>query len=206
MRWRCTRDHYLTSWQSHATGPVNDSGCRLTAVAHQRVHCHWLTTLHCVLAVTRRLHCTDGCTTGWVNYGNETSKALDRSSRDSYNVIRLTRCGAFDRIYKKNFYLFILFTVGSTWSRGMTKLDRFQKLYKTLSTLLYSIYFFIYYMNIQNVSCSWLCNRLHNRLYNRLNRLQSVNGLLVRWWHSNSQYKNSTWRWVFPCFTFTTNS
>jgi len=41
---------------------------------------------------------------------------------------------------------------------------------KTLQT---SVYLFIYYMNIQNVSSSRLYNQLYNQLYNRL---QSVNG------------------------------
>ena len=38
---------------------------------------------------------TVGCTTGWVNYANERSQAaLDRSSQDAYDVIRLTRSEA----------------------------------------------------------------------------------------------------------------
>ena len=38
------------------------------------------------------LHISAGCTTGWVNYANELSQAaLERSSQDAYNVIRLTR-------------------------------------------------------------------------------------------------------------------
>jgi len=45
--------------------------------------------------VTRCLHFTAGCTTGWVNYANEPSQAaLERSSQDAYNVIRLTRSKA----------------------------------------------------------------------------------------------------------------
>jgi len=36
-----------------------------------------------------------GCTTGWVNYANEPSQAaLERSSQDAYDVIRLTRSKA----------------------------------------------------------------------------------------------------------------
>ena len=43
-------------------------------------------------ALTRRLHFTAGCTTGWVNYANERSQAaLERSSQDADDVIRLTR-------------------------------------------------------------------------------------------------------------------
>jgi len=38
---------------------------------------------------------TAGCTTGWVNYANEPSQAaLERSSQDAYDVIRLTRSKA----------------------------------------------------------------------------------------------------------------
>ena len=45
--------------------------------------------------VTRCLHFTAGCTTGWVNYANERSQAaLERSSQDAYDVIRLTRSKA----------------------------------------------------------------------------------------------------------------
>jgi len=50
------------------------------------------------LSVTRCLHFTTGCTTvcvnttGWVNYANERSQAaLERSSQDADDVIRLTR-------------------------------------------------------------------------------------------------------------------
>ena len=36
-----------------------------------------------------------GCTTGWVNYANEPSQAaLERSSQDAGDVIRLTRSKA----------------------------------------------------------------------------------------------------------------
>ena len=38
---------------------------------------------------------TTGCTTGWVNYANEPSQAaLERSSQDVYDVIRLARSKA----------------------------------------------------------------------------------------------------------------
>jgi len=38
---------------------------------------------------------TAGCTTGWVNYANESSQAaLERSSQDADDVIRLTRSKA----------------------------------------------------------------------------------------------------------------
>jgi len=44
---------------------------------------------------TRCLHFTAGCTTGWVNYANEPSQAaLERSSQDAYDIIRLTRSKA----------------------------------------------------------------------------------------------------------------
>jgi len=36
-----------------------------------------------------------GCTTGWVNYANEPSQAaLEQSSQDAYDIIRLTRSKA----------------------------------------------------------------------------------------------------------------
>jgi len=45
--------------------------------------------------LTRCLHFTAGCTTGWVNNANERSQAaLERSSQDAYVVIRLTRSKA----------------------------------------------------------------------------------------------------------------
>ena len=38
---------------------------------------------------------TTSCATGWVNYANEPSQAaLERSSQDAYDVIRLTRSKA----------------------------------------------------------------------------------------------------------------
>ena len=38
---------------------------------------------------------TAGCTTGWVNYANQPSQAaLERSSQDACDVIRLTRSKA----------------------------------------------------------------------------------------------------------------
>ena len=68
--------------------------------------------------VTRCLHFTAGCTTGWANYANERSQAaLERSSQDAYDVIRLTRSKAavwtvdyvarLIEIFEKNFYLFL---------------------------------------------------------------------------------------------------
>jgi len=46
-------------------------------------------------SLTRCLHFTAGCTTGWVNYANESSQAaLERSSQDACDVIRLTRSKA----------------------------------------------------------------------------------------------------------------
>ena len=45
--------------------------------------------------LTQCLHFTAGCTTGWVNYANERSQAaLERSSQDACDVIRLTRSKA----------------------------------------------------------------------------------------------------------------
>jgi len=42
-------------------------------------------------SVKVRLHYAAGCTTGWVNYANESSQAaLERSSQDICDVIRLT--------------------------------------------------------------------------------------------------------------------
>jgi len=68
---------------------------------------------------------TAGCTTGWVkNYANEPSQAaLERSSQDAYDVIRLTPSKAavwtvddvarLIEIFKNSFYQFIIFTLGS---------------------------------------------------------------------------------------------
>ena len=51
------------------------------------VHCACPSAVY----VTRCSHFTAGCTTGWVNCANERSQAaLERSSQDPYNVIRLT--------------------------------------------------------------------------------------------------------------------
>ena len=80
-----------------------------------------------VVLVSRCLHFTAGCTTGWVNYANEPSQAaLERSSQDAYNVIRLTCSKAavwtvddvarLIEVLEKNSYLFIylfIFTLGS---------------------------------------------------------------------------------------------
>jgi len=65
-----------------------------------------------------------GCTTGWVNCANEPSQAaLERSSHDAYDVIRLTRSKAdvwtVDDVarlidfFRKHSYLFVYFTVGN---------------------------------------------------------------------------------------------
>jgi len=83
-----------------------------------------------LIAVTRCSHfttgcitgCTNtaGCTTGWVNYANESSQAaFERSSQDAYDVIRLTRSKAavwtVDDVArsiefkKKESYLFLYF-------------------------------------------------------------------------------------------------
>ena len=38
---------------------------------------------------------TSGCITGWVNYANEPSQAApERSNKDAYDIIRLTRSKA----------------------------------------------------------------------------------------------------------------
>jgi len=65
-----------------------------------------------------------GCTTGWVNYANEPSQAaLERSSQDAGDVIRLTRSKAavwtVDDVaclmdLKKEFlFIYLFFTLGS---------------------------------------------------------------------------------------------
>jgi len=67
-----------------------------------------------------RLYNRGGCTTGWVNYANESSQAaLERSIQDAYDVIRLTRSKAavwtvddvarLIKICLKNSYLFSYF-------------------------------------------------------------------------------------------------
>jgi len=49
-------------------------------------------TTSSVMLAARCLHCTAGSTTGCVNYANESSQAaLERSSQDADDVIRLTR-------------------------------------------------------------------------------------------------------------------
>jgi len=60
---------------------------------------------------------TAGCTTGWVNYANEPSRAvLERSSQHAYHVIRLTRSKAavwtvddVARLIEKKFHKEFLF-------------------------------------------------------------------------------------------------
>jgi len=99
------------------------------------------------LLLTRCLHCTTGYTTGsavvyttgWVNYANERSQAaLERSSQDAYDVIRLARSKAavwtvddvarlIDFLKRILIYLFI-FTFGTYSPKGREKLDRSQKL------------------------------------------------------------------------------
>jgi len=69
------------------------------------------------------MHYTAGCTAGWVNWAQkaQSGAALQRSSQDAYEVIRLTRIKAaawtVDDVarlteFKKKF-LFIFFTPGS---------------------------------------------------------------------------------------------
>jgi len=98
--------------------------------------------------------------------------ALERSSQDAYDVIRLTCSKAavwtvddvarLVYIKKEFIFIYLLFTLVNMWSWGMTKIRSITKLYKTL------LYLFIYYMNIQNVSSSRLYYPLYNRLYKRL--------------------------------------
>ena len=58
-------------------------------------HCLYIRTILSMQHLTRCLHFTACCTTGWVNYANEPSQAaLERSSQDAYDVIRLTRSKA----------------------------------------------------------------------------------------------------------------
>jgi len=62
----------------------------------KEVRVHWSKPLLCSL--TRCLHFIAGCTTGWVNYANERSQAaLERSSQDACDVIRLTSAGTTPR-------------------------------------------------------------------------------------------------------------
>ena len=69
---------------------------------------------------------TAGCTTGWVNYANEPNlAALERSSQDAYDVVRLI-WRVWSKL-KKNSYLFIYLFIcyhryRSIWSWGMTKI------------------------------------------------------------------------------------
>ena len=102
---------------------------------------------------------TVGCTTGWVNYANEPNlAALERSSQDAYDVVRLI-WRVWSKL-RKNSYLFIyLFvTIGTVAydPEGWQKLHRLQH----SVDLLYKI------TNIQNVTSSRLYN--YNRLYNWL--------------------------------------
>ena len=72
-------------------------------------------TADCTLCTTGCMN-TVGCTTGWMNYANESNQAvLERSSQDAYDVIRLT-CSRWTvdgvaRVvkifFKKSSYLFI---------------------------------------------------------------------------------------------------
>jgi len=72
---------------------------------------------------------TAGCTTGWVkNYANEPSQAaLERSSQDAYDVIRLTPSKA------------AVWTVDDV-AHMIPRDDKNLLDYKTLQTLLCSIY------------------------------------------------------------------
>jgi len=77
--------------------------------------------------LTRCLHFTAGCTTGWVNYANERSQAaLERSSQNTSDYIRLTRSEAAVRtvddvarlieIKKRILIYLFIFTLGSICS------------------------------------------------------------------------------------------
>ena len=111
-----------------------------------------------------------GCTTVVV-WTMQMSSAKRHLSGPARTLMMSLGCGAVwtvddvARLIDLKKRILIYFTIDSVWSRGMTKIRSITKLYIT------PLYLFIYYMNTQNVSSSWLYNRLYSRL-------QSVNGLL----------------------------
>jgi len=85
--------------------------------------CNDATTLAGYATMRWCLHCTGGYTTGCTT-----------------SCMNTAGFGAFDRNLKKKIFLFV-FTVGSIWSRGMTKIRSITKLYKTLLCLfIYLLY------------------------------------------------------------------
>ena len=69
--------------------------CGIRSISCWIVHMTNAGVLTYVVFFTRCLHFTAGCTTGWVNYANEPSQAaLERSSQDAQDVMRLTRSKA----------------------------------------------------------------------------------------------------------------
>jgi len=148
------------------------------------IHRSWCWHSVYTLELVVPLQCmnTAGCTTSWVNYANERSQAaLERSSQDACDVIRLIRSKTavwtvddmvnLIEISKKNLYLFNFYPwLHMIWRWGMTKVRSIAKLYK--STLFIDL--FIYYINVQKrfiqlvVQPAVKCRHSYNRLYNRL--------------------------------------
>jgi len=106
-----------------------------------------------------------------VNYANERSQAaLERSSQDAYDIIRLTCSKAtvwtlddvahLIKILKKEFLFIYLFVYFYPRYHMIRRDDKNYINHETLQNCTLFVYLFIYYMNIQNI--------LSSRFYNRL--------------------------------------
>ena len=109
------------------------------------------------LFLTRCVHFTPGCTTGWVNM--QMSPAKRRLSGPARTLmtslgwraqqggcVDSRRCGEFGRNLKKErilIYLFI-FTLGSTWSCGKRTIGSITNIHKTLLYSIYSVIIWIF--------------------------------------------------------------
>jgi len=87
--FRCPRNHDLDGVHIGATWRI-----RWLDLCDSAAVCYRYVAACCSFRIrmTRCLHFSASCTTGWVNYANEPSQAaLERSSQDVYDVIVLTR-------------------------------------------------------------------------------------------------------------------
>ena len=102
-------------------------------------------------SLTRCLHFTAGCTTGWVNYANEPSQAaLEWSSQDTCDVIRLTRSKAavwtvddvarLMEIFWKALFIDLFLPSAAYDPGGWQKMRLITKLYSTLFISLFYEY------------------------------------------------------------------
>ena len=142
--------------------------------------------------LTQCIHFTAGCITAYFIQLGELCKwaqpsgawAVQSGRFWRYSVdaqqggyVDSRRCGAFDRIFKKNSYLFIYLLPSVAYDPEGWQNFNWPKTIKLYSTLFICLFIYLLYEYSKRFVQP---GRLYNRLYSWLyNRLQSVNGL---WW------------------------